>query len=57
MKEHVEDRKALVRNIMEEDKLRRHGRMESKVNIVFMCAVVLPALWLFFVFLLSMEGM
>jgi hypothetical protein len=57
MKEHVEDRKALVRNIMEESRLRRHGRMESKVDIVFMCAVVLPAMWLFFVFLLSMEGM
>ena len=57
MTDHIKDRKALIKSIMEEDRLWRHRRMESRVNVVFMCAVVLPALWLFFIFLLSMEGM
>jgi hypothetical protein len=46
MKEYM-NRQQVIQNIMQD-------RVTKRVNVVFFCAVVLPALWLFFVFLLSL---
>lgn len=49
MKDHVKDRKQMIAKIMQD-------RVDSRVDVVFVCAVLLPATWLLFVLLLSLGG-